>query len=100
MCDVCLNQNNVTVQKLGLPEFENSIKAFKRAKASKLTLLQKKEMVNKLLFEYQKMIEKLPNICKKGCCIKQRVLIENAKVKYLENIKRVTAQLVSNEKKS
>lgn len=75
MCDICLHGNNISVQKLGLADMEVMIRNFRRARTGKLTLEQKKEMVNKLLAEYQKMGEKLPNICKKGCCIKQRDII-------------------------
>lgn len=42
MCDICLSENNISVQKLGLSELENMIKNFKRIRASKLTLIQKK----------------------------------------------------------
>jgi hypothetical protein len=56
-------------------------------------------MVNKLLAEYQKVGEKLPYICKKGCCIKQRQIIENAKTKFYDKLKRISSQLSSNEKK-
>lgn len=42
MCDVCLNEDNISVQKLGLNEMENIIKNFKRARAGKLTMAQKK----------------------------------------------------------
>lgn len=93
MCDVCLSENNISVQKLGLQDLEAGIKNYRRARMGKLSLVQKKEMVNKLLAEYQKVGEKLPLICKKGCCIKQRVLIENAKAKYHERLKRTSSQL-------
>jgi hypothetical protein len=56
-------------------------------------------MVNKLLAEFQKMNEKLPFICKKGCCIKQRVLIENAKAKYHDRLKRLHNQLATSIQK-
>lgn len=56
-------------------------------------------MVNKLLAEYQKVGEKLPYICKKGCCIKQRQIIENAKTKFYDKLKRISSQISSNEKK-
>lgn len=42
MCDVCLSENNISVQKLGLNELENNIKNFKRIKSTKLNLTQKK----------------------------------------------------------
>lgn len=28
------------------------------------------------------MLEKLPFVCKKGCCVRQRALIEATKAKY------------------
>lgn len=45
------------------------------------------------------MNEKLPFICKKGCCIKQRVLIENAKAKYHDRLKRLHNQLATSIQK-
>lgn len=81
------------MQKLGLNELEAMVKNYRRIKAGKMTVAQKKEMVNKLLAEYQKVNEKLPHICKKGCCVKQRVVIENAKNKFYDRLKRTQAQL-------
>jgi hypothetical protein len=52
-------------------------------------------MVNRLLAEYQKICEKLPFICKKGCCIKQRLIIENVKAIYYDKLKRLASQLSS-----
>lgn len=42
MCDVCLSEGNIPIQKLGLLDLENSIKKFKKAQTGKLTLIQKK----------------------------------------------------------
>lgn len=42
MCDVCLSEGNIPIQKLGLQDLENSIKKFKKAQTGKLTLIQKK----------------------------------------------------------
>lgn len=81
------------MQKLGLADLENTIRNIKKARTGKLGLPQKKEMVNRLLAEYQKMGEKLPHICKKGCCIKQRTLIEGAKSKHHDRLKRMHQQL-------
>jgi len=75
LCDICLSEDNISVQKLGLTDMENMVKNYRRISAGKLSLVQKKEMVNRLLAELQKMSEKLPHICKKGCCVKQRILI-------------------------
>lgn len=55
LCDVCLGEENISVQKLGLSELENMIKNYRRISAGKLTVVQKKEMVNRLLAELQKM---------------------------------------------
>ena len=58
-----------------------------------MQLQHKKEMVNRMLKEYQNISEKLPRICKKGCCIKQRVTIENCKAKYHEKLKKLLTNL-------
>lgn len=42
MCDVCLSEENISVQKLGLAELESQIKNFKRVRSGKLNLAQKK----------------------------------------------------------
>jgi len=42
MCDVCLSEENISVQKLGLAELETQIKNFKRARSGKLNVAQKK----------------------------------------------------------
>lgn len=98
LCDVCLGEENISVQKLGLSELENMIKNYRRISAGKLTVVQKKEMVNRLLTELQKMSQKLPQICKKGCCIKQRILIQNEKAKNFDRMKRLQNDLLSLEK--
>jgi hypothetical protein len=37
---------------------------------------KKKELTNKLLEEYEILRNKLAKICKRGCCIRYRVLLE------------------------
>ena len=70
------------MQKLGMGEFETMLNNCKRALGRATSLEQKKEIVNRLLQEYQKMYEKLPYVCKKGCCVRQRTLIEASKAKH------------------
>lgn len=42
MCDVCLHEDNISVQKLGLADLENIIRNYKKARAGKLSMAQKK----------------------------------------------------------
>jgi hypothetical protein len=45
-------------------------------------LPKKKELTNKLLEEYENLRSKLGKICRRGCCIRFRVLLEEIKRKY------------------
>lgn len=81
------------MQKLGMPEFEAMLKNCRKAVGGSLPLEQKKEIVNRLLAEYQKMYEKLQFVCKKGCCVRQRTLIEVTKNKHHEDLKRAMGHL-------
>ena len=65
----------------------------KKAVSGVPSLEQKKEIVNRLLLEYQKMYENMQYVCKRGCCIRQRILIESAKAKNHDKIKRAMGQL-------
>lgn len=42
MCEICISENNISVQKLGLADMENTIKTCKRARTGKLAINQKK----------------------------------------------------------
>lgn len=42
MCDICLAEDNISVQKLALPDMENAIRNCKKAKTGKLTVAIKK----------------------------------------------------------
>lgn len=42
MCEICLSENNISVQKLGLADLESTIKNCKKAKLGKLSVAQKK----------------------------------------------------------
>jgi hypothetical protein len=71
---------------------ENMINDCKRMLAFKeFSLSEKKMMVNRLLNLYEKMKDKPNIICKRGCCIKQRVQIQLIKSKFHERLKKCSS---------
>lgn len=77
LCDVCLQQKNISTIELGLNEFDGRVKMYQKngERIESMNLQNKKEMVNAMLKDFQDMSSKLNRICRRGCCIKQRHLI-------------------------
>jgi len=58
-----------------LAEIEGRIRMY-RAAGDKITLEKKKELTNRLLEEWQILESKLPKMCKRGCCLRFRTIVE------------------------
>jgi hypothetical protein len=66
---------------LKIAEVDARLRTYRDASGS-IGLAKKKEMTNRLLEEYEVLRNKLGKICKRGCCIRYRVLMEEIKKKY------------------
>jgi hypothetical protein len=80
-CDTCSQGLNIEANDLKIAELEGRLKIYREASAGS-RLEKKKELTNKLLEEYEILRNKLDKICKRGCCIRYRVLLEEIKKKY------------------
>lgn len=74
-CDTCSQSLNLEANDLKVSQVEGRLKIYKSVGSSG-NLEKKKELANKLLEEWQRIEGKLPFICKRGCCVRFRVVLE------------------------
>lgn len=88
-CEVCHTQTNANTLDLKMNEVENNMRIYKRAleESDKFTIEKRKELTNRLLGEWEHLDKKIPHICKRGCCVRFKQVIEEIKYRHHGKLK-------------
>jgi hypothetical protein len=81
-CKICASQSNINLIDLGIQELDINLVLYRKLAHDPkfLTNTEKcKELINKMLEEWANLEPKLEFVCKRGCCIRFRELVEGLK---------------------